>query len=27
VLRGMQLDGTKSDKANKELADKGMGPG
>ena len=26
VLRAMQLDGTKSDKAKKELADKGMGP-
>ncbi len=26
VLRGMQLDGTKSDKAKTELADKGMGP-
>ena len=26
VLRGMQLDGTKSDKATKELADKGMAP-
>ena len=26
VLRAMQLDGTKSDKARKELADKGIGP-
>jgi len=26
VLRAMQLDGAKSDKATKELADKGIGP-
>ena len=26
VLRAMQLDGTKSDKAKKELAEKGIGP-
>jgi predicted enzyme related to lactoylglutathione lyase len=26
VLRAMQLDGTKSDKARQELADKGLGP-
>ena len=26
VLRAMQLDGTKSGKARKELADKGLGP-
>ena len=26
VLRAMQLDGTKSDKARQELADKGIGP-
>jgi hypothetical protein len=26
VLRGMQFDGGKSDKARKELADKGMAP-